>query len=279
MEATSGLVLGNIFTPSGNGGSVELNSTNGQVSVNSRIEVSSAATPTPGPRRLSNRGGNIKITSGRSAAPIHGPGRPVAINIGNSSQLLALLDAAATGPGGKITILATGANTDVNVSGRSEATRGTIDIRHQGDGGHVNIGTAGVTTMKADVIKAGAFGANGQLNIGNSTISADSLIRLYATGSNGELNFVANTTLSSGTRIDLAANTISIQPSVIVTILGNSGPANVYTNNANYSGFGGTNPANGTFGGNGANPPQPLASAPPFDNPPPPRPPSQGGTR
>ena len=46
-------------------------------------------------------------------------------------------------------------------------------------------------------------------------------------------------------RIDLAANMITIQPNVIVTITGDAGPAHVYTNNPNYSGFGGTNPANG----------------------------------
>jgi len=66
----------------------------------------------------------------------------------------------------------------------------------------------------------------------------------------------------------LAANTITIQPSVLVTIAGAGGMANIYTTNANYSGFGGTNPSNGTFGGNGANNPQPLANAPLFNDPP-----------
>jgi hypothetical protein len=188
--------------------------------------------------------------------------------------LLALLDAAPSpAQGGKITILATGANTDVNVNGRVEATKGEIDIRHEANGGRVNVGLAGNsdnrTTLSADVIRARALGANGQLNVGNTTMSGDSLIRLYAPGSNGELNFVADTTLSSGRAIDLAAGTITIQPRVVVTISGNGGAANVYTNNANYSGFGGTNPGNGTFGGNGANAPQPLTNAPPFDAPPP----------
>lgn len=96
------------------------------------------------------------------------------------------------------------------------------------------------------------------------------LIRLYAPGSNGQLNFVANVTLSSGKAIDLAANTITIQPAVVVTIAGGGGRTNVYTNNPNYSGPGGNNPANGRFGGNGAKTPQPLANAPAFDAPPPP---------
>jgi hypothetical protein len=270
IEATTGRVQSS-QGPTGTGGSVELNSTSGSVSVSARMEVSSAEAATTAPRRRSARGGNIRLSSGRAATPT---ARAVAINLSNSSQLLALLDAAAPGPGGTITLVATGADTDVNVNGRSEATRGTVDIRHQGARGRVNIGgtnaSGNTATLSADVVRAGAFGANGQLNVGNSTVSADSLIRLYATGSNGELNFVANTTLSSGRAIDLAAGTVTIQPNVIVTIAGNAGPANVYTSNPNYSGFGGTNPMNGTFGGNGANTPQPLSAAPPFDAPLPP---------
>ncbi|MEP6821407.1 MAG: hypothetical protein ABI946_03565, partial [Chthoniobacterales bacterium] len=279
IEATTGFNQG--ASPSGAGGTVTLNSTAATVAVNSRIEVSSAPdpSPTPGPHRHSNAGGNININSGAAGGATN---RAVAVNISSSSQLLALLDAASTGPGGKITIRATGAQSDVNVAGRTEATRGTIDIRHQGDDGNVNIGPnfagnnpAGLppTTLSADVIKANAFGANGQLNIGNSTLSGQTLIRLYAEGSNGQLNFVSNTILSSSNRIDLAAGTITIQPSVVVTITGSAGAANIYTNNPNYSGPGGVNPANGRFGGNGANLPLPFDSRPGFDDPPPARPP------
>ncbi len=62
----------------------------------------------------------------------------------------------------------------------------------------------------------------------------------------------------------LAANTVTIVPDVTVTI-DSSTPADVYTTNANYSGFGGTSPLNGTFGGAGANEPQALSAAPAFD--------------
>nr|MDQ6939603.1 hypothetical protein [Verrucomicrobiota bacterium] len=289
IEATTGLQPQN-FSPSGTGGTVNLNSTAGTITVSNRIQVSSndAAAPTPSPtpappRRRSAKGGNISLTSGKSAPA---GSRAVAINISSSGQLLSLLAAAPTPrPGGKITILATGANSDVNIAGPIRADGGTIDIRNQGDAGHVNIvgvapppGVNGFNnTLSADVIKAGAFGANGQLNIGRSTLSADTLIRLYAPGSNGELIFVANTTLSSGTRIDLAAAKITINPGFVVTITGNAGAANIYTGNANYApgplSPGGTNPNNGTFGGNGATRPQPLANAPGFDSPPS-RPPS-----
>lgn len=112
------------------------------------------------------------------------------------------------------------------------------------------------------------MGSNGVLTVGNSTLSADSVLKLYAPSSNGEINFIANATLSSGSSTILAAGTVTIQPRVTVDIQGLGGAAQVYTNNPNYSGFGGTNQNNGTFTGNGAANPQPLASAPPFDNPP-----------
>lgn len=120
------------------------------------------------------------------------------------------------------------------------------------------------TDVHGNMLKAGVFGPNGTLRIGGGMLSADTILKLYAPGSNGTLNFVANVTLSSGTEMDLAAKTITIQPSVVVTIAGSGGPANIYTDNPNYSGPGGNNPSNGSFGGNGANSPQPLASAPPF---------------
>ena len=129
------------------------------------------------------------------------------------------------------------------------------------------------TDVHANVIKAGVFGVNGSLIIGGSgtnTISADTLLHLYAPGSNGLLKFVASVTLSSGTAMDLAANTITINNGVIVTIAGAGGPANVYTGftntvpNANYTGFGGNGSTTGTFAGNGANNPQPLSNAPVF---------------
>jgi hypothetical protein len=123
-------------------------------------------------------------------------------------------------------------------------------------------------SVHANVLQVGALGTNGVLNIGGGTLSADTTLKLYAQGSSGMLNFTSSVTLRSGTAVDLAAKTITIQPSVLVTIAGAGGMANIYTFNANYSGFGGTNPSNGTFGGNGANSPQPLSSAPAFGDPP-----------
>ncbi len=115
----------------------------------------------------------------------------------------------------------------------------------------------------ADVLKAGVFGTNGVLNIGGGTLSADSTLKLYAPGSNGQLNFVSNVTLGGNSAKILAANSVTIFNNVVVTI-GGPNPADVYTNNANYTGFGGNKSTTGTFAGAGANDPQPLSSAPPF---------------
>jgi hypothetical protein len=114
------------------------------------------------------------------------------------------------------------------------------------------------------------FGSNGVLNIGGGTLSADTTLKLYAPGSNGQLNFVSNVTLGGSSAKILAANSITIFNNVVVTI-GGSKPADVYTGftgetpNANYTGFGGNGSTTGTFGGAGANDPQPIAKAPPFN--------------
>ena len=118
----------------------------------------------------------------------------------------------------------------------------------------------------ADVLKAGVFGANGVLNIGGGTLSADTTLKLYASGSNGQLNFLSNVTLDGNSKKVLAANSVTIFNNVVVTIGGETA-ADVYTNNANYTGFGGNGSTTGTFAGAGANRPQPLSQAPPFDAP------------
>jgi hypothetical protein len=116
----------------------------------------------------------------------------------------------------------------------------------------------------ADVLKAGVFGANGALNIGGGTISADTILKLYAPGSNGQLNFFSNVTLGGNSKKILAANSITIFDNVVVTI-GGELAADVFTNNANYSEkWGGNGSTTGTFAGAGAKRPRPLSEAPPF---------------
>ncbi|HSS15368.1 MAG TPA: FecR family protein [Candidatus Dormibacteraeota bacterium] len=118
----------------------------------------------------------------------------------------------------------------------------------------------------ADILKAGVFGANGVLNIGGGTLSADTTLKLYAPGSSGQLNFISNVTLDGNSKKILAANSVTIFDNVVVTI-GGKAPADVYTNHANYTGFGGNDSTTGTFAGAGANRPRPLSEAPPFDAP------------
>jgi hypothetical protein len=148
-------------------------------------------------------------------------------------------------------------------------------------GGNYNVGGTFLTYMDgngaitfnnasahADILKAGVFGANGVLNIGGGMLSADSMLKLYAPGSNGQLNFISNVTLDGNSKKILAANSVTIFDNVVVTI-GGKAAADVYTNHPNYTGSGGNGSTTGTFAGAGANRPQPLSEAPPFDAPPP----------
>src|SRR5204863_3701781 len=100
----------------------------------------------------------------------------------------------------------------------------------------------------ADVLKAGVFGTNGVLNVGGGSLSADTTLKLYAPGSNGQLNFVSNVTLGGNGAKILAANSVTIFNNIVVTI-GGPNPADVFTNNANYTGFGGNGTTTGTFAG------------------------------
>jgi mannose-6-phosphate isomerase-like protein (cupin superfamily) len=260
IEATSGRVLDGTRT-AGNGGAIALNSLNDAVAINSRLQASSADPAITTARRRSANGGNITLKSGKPSG--------IAINISNTGEILSLLDATAPGPGGKVTILATGANSSVRVNGTLQADRGTIDIRHTGDAGQINLGGPGASDAAdahGDVIKVAALGNNGVLTIGNGMLSADTTLKLYSPGSNGTVNFIADVTLGGASTKIIAGNTVNIFNGVVVTVDGNH-RASVFTNNANYSGFGGNGSRTGTFAGMGANNPLPLRQVPPLDAP------------
>jgi hypothetical protein len=155
------------------------------------------------------------------------------------------------------------ASAAINFNGGSYDAGGTFSAFTDG-AGTITFSNASV---HADVLKIGALGTNGVLNIGGSTLSADTTLKLYANGSNGQLNFTSNVTLGGNATKILAAESVTIFDNVVVTI-GGTNPADVYTTNANYSDvYGGNNSTTGTFSGP-VNYPQPLSSAPPFNDPP-----------
>jgi hypothetical protein len=239
----------------------------GDMEVNSPVTVNGTEQDKRGFKALA--GNNLEINSTVTST---GGGITVqslgGIAISSSAQLLTLLDSA--GNVGPIVILASASDTTINVGGTVQAEQGEVDIRQTGVAGAVAVNNA---TIHGDVVKISALGTSGTLNIGTGNVlGADTILKLYAPGSNGTLNFLSNVTLSSPSNI-LAANTINISPGVMVTI-NSVNKAEVYTNNPNYNFVPGptyTGPApnasNGSFGGTGANDPQPLANAPPLGAP------------
>src|SRR5437660_8353463 len=172
IEATTGRVLDGTRT-AGDGGAITFNSVNDAVAINSPVQASSADPPITTARRRSATGGNITLKSGKPSG--------VAINISNTGELLSLLDAAAPGPGGKVTILATGASSVANVNGKIVADRGTIDVRHTGDSGQIVLGGPGEgdrLDAHGDIIQGAALGNNGVLPIGNGGLPADNSFQL-----------------------------------------------------------------------------------------------------
>jgi hypothetical protein len=220
---------------------------------------------------IQNQGG----TMGQNA-----PMQVAAANI-SANSLLAQIDNRNDG------VIDGAAVISMNIAGNATVTNDATVAIYGSDGaaasailinnGNYNVGGTFLTYMDgngaitfnnasahADILKAGVFGANGVLNIGGGTLSADTTLKLYAPGSSGQLNFFSNVTLDGNSKKILAANSVTIFNNVVVTI-GGKAPADVYTNNANYTGFGGNGSTTGTFAGAGANRPRPLSEAPPFD--------------
>jgi FecR-like protein len=240
----------------------------GDIQVSAPVTVNGTAQDHRGFRALA---GNNLVVSSAVTAPGNGGIKLQSlggITITSSAQLLSMLDS--MGSSGQVLIYASGSNTAVNVSGTVQAEQGEVDIRQIGVNGQTTLNNA---TIHGDVVKISALGNNGVLNIGSgNTLNADTVIKLYAPGSNGTLHFLSNVTLTSPSNI-LAANTITIDPAVVVTI-NSVNKADVYTNVPNYNFVPGPtyngpppNPANGSFAGAGARDPQPLANAPPLGAP------------
>lgn len=228
----------------GRGGGVTLNSKSGTVTVNAPIKVSESATVGG---KASAAGGSIKVASARTSG--------VAISINNTGELLALLNAAAPGPGGKIELSSAGGEIRVN-GARLIADRGVIDVCNTGANGLVQLNAA---QLAADVVKVGALGTNGQLTItAGSQLSAGSTLKLYGgSGDLGRVLFTGNGTVDlKGSPIHIAGKTVEISNA---THVNNDGPTNVHTDNARFG--------VGAGGGNFGKPVNsgPLSGAPSFD--------------
>ena len=172
---------------SGAGGNVTLDSSDGMISIDSLIQVSSDDNrDTNFPIHASASGGNITLHSGLTSGQ--------AITLTENSQLLSLLNDSAPGPGGTISILTDGG--DITANGQIEADRGTIIISNMGMGMiHIPGGaTSPISldggTLTADTVEIGSLG---DLNIGlNNDEEIDALTLSISAGNILHLgNFVS----------------------------------------------------------------------------------------
>jgi hypothetical protein len=168
-------------------------------------------------------------------------GGSASINVSASSPVAVTNDATVRIDGSNGAVSAA-----ININGGNYNVGGTFLASIDGNG-TVSLNNA---TIAADVVKVGVFGSNGTLRIGGAgiggSISANTLLHLYAPGSNGLIDFVGNTTLnSSSIAAVIAADTVTIENDVVVTIAGST-PANVYVNVPNYTSSGGNGSTRGS---------------------------------
>jgi hypothetical protein len=153
-------------------------------------------------------GKNLNIKSGRH------------INISNSSVLKALLNSPDT-------LMRLEAQGDINLASSLLESAGAIEL--QANQGSI---TLNQVTSSSDVFKATTLSPNGWITIGNSNISARTLIDLYAAGANGGVRFIANSTLDSPT-VNIKGHTVEIVNGVFVTIP--QGVLNITTSNRQFN--------------------------------------------
>jgi mannose-6-phosphate isomerase-like protein (cupin superfamily) len=243
LTATTGVVDPGAAQTGGSGGTINLNSANGIVSINNAtVQVSSDDPAGAANRRFSSAGGVISILSDKAAS--------TTIYITNTAQLLAWLDATAPGKGGKIIIKNDGNGGTMNVSPKlAQADHGLIDIRQ------TNSGQLGLTnaTLRADIVKVAALGTNGKLIISGGSISADTMLKLYAPDPGGVVEFAGSCQLNGNSQKIIAGDTVRVDTNVTVTVNGPA-PADVFAKIAIYNAAqGGNGGTNGMWAGQGVN--------------------------
>jgi hypothetical protein len=120
---------------------------------------------------------------------------------------------------------------DVEINGRSGGSvvinGNTVGI--ESASGNVNLNYASIS---ADVLRARTLSPNGQLLIGNSTLSATNGMKLYAEGASGGVRFTANSTLNGPAII--AGKTVQVDTGVAVTIR-HPDSLHIHADNHNYN--------------------------------------------
>ncbi len=106
-----------------------------------------------------------------------------------------------------------------------------VEVRTNGTlAGNVSINYANVTAT--ELFKATTLSPNGEILIGNSTITAGLGIKLYAQGANGTVRFVGNSTLDGPATI--AGNTVVVNSGVAVEVT-RPNDLRVHSNNHQYN--------------------------------------------
>jgi len=227
---------------SGEGGRIRLVA-NGDINMDGVLRVSRAE-PTPSPVTRSTKGGTIEIETLSFGS----------INIGSTAQLESLLDAAApVSQGGRIFVRAEQGQI-VIASSNVKAEKGTIEVRadsYAGSPADPSVLIASTAQLRANIVKIGALGVDGVLNIqANAVLSGDQQVTLYGgSGAGGQILFSGSgaVTVSSPLAI-MRANAITVSNTTSVNV-GTGGVGDVlrvYANTRNIGGAFGNMNLNGT---------------------------------
>ncbi|TLD68643.1 hypothetical protein FEM03_21625 [Phragmitibacter flavus] len=121
---------------------------------------------------------------------------------------------------------------DITINGGYEST--SIDTNTAAEliaqQGSININNS---SIYSDSLKVQVLGTNGWINIGNSHLNAEQVMKLYAEGSNGGVSFSGNVSLDSA-KIDIAGKTVRIEQFGEVYLVRGPNGVTVFTDDAQF---------------------------------------------
>ena len=164
------------------------------------------------PNSHSQVGGTINVTSASTTG--------LGILIQDNSNLVALVNAASTGAGGKINVLSSGGEIDVYDSSLTASGTGSLvqlstqQPTSDGTATSINLGGA---TLSADTVTLSTAGPDDEITVSSSQLSAASLTLAARGGSGSTVDVMASSMLSGVNSLTLQGANIQVNDSTLIT--------------------------------------------------------------
>ena len=184
-----------------------------QIALDNTVVVASddGTVTTNTPNSHSQVGGTINVTSASTTG--------LGILIQDNSQLVALVNSASTGAGGKINVLSSGGEIDVYDSSLTASGTGSVvqlSTQQPTSDGSVTSINLGGATLSADTVTLSTAGPGDQITLSSSSLSATSLT-LASRGTGGVVDVTASSLLNGVNSLAIQGANITVNDSTLTS--------------------------------------------------------------